>query len=188
MKSLLFALVAAVAVATGTPAAQAAAPAEPAGATTGQAVSAHVTGSPHRHYTKKARPAGYWYRGRWYSTYRAPRAARTRPVSWAARAAGTKKWQLPEYAPKYSASGKYIPTQYIYQQTNGEFRILTPTAAPVTKGTPGGATELRRALQGINGAQNRPAAAAGAAGAPPAPPAPPAAPAAPAGRAAPGSP
>lgn len=157
MKSLVYALVAAVALAAGAPAQAAKAEKPQAGVTSGQAVSAHITGEPHWHYTKKK--TGYWYKGRWYpsSAYRAPRRA-AKPSAWAAtaKAAGSKKWQLPEYAPKYSAGGKYIPTTFIYQQTNGEFRILTPTAAPsapagaTRSGTPGGAAELRRALQNMN--------------------------------------
>ena len=152
MKSLLSALlVAAVAIGVGLP--------EAASAATPQKGA----------YAKKTRATGYWYRGKFYYYARTPRTARTARSAWAARtaqAAGSKKWQLPEYAPKYSASGQYIPTQYIYQKTNGEFRILAPTPAPSAAVPARGAADLRRALQNINGA-NAPR--------PPAPPAPPAA-------------
>lgn len=148
MKSFVLALMAAVALTVG-------------GAPEAAEAAAAKSG-----YAKRTTTSGYWYRGRWYPTYR--RASSWR-VSAAARAAANKKFQLPEYAPKYSASGNYIPTQYIYQKTNGEFRILTPTPPPAAKGkaaTPGGADELRRALQGINGQGNGGAK-------PPAPPQPP---------------
>lgn len=50
---------------------------------------------------------------------------------------------LPKSAPFYDTKGRYMPTTYIYQETNGEFRILAP------------------------GGEARPAAPVGARGAPP---------------------
>ncbi|MEB3197515.1 MAG: hypothetical protein VKP62_09960 [Candidatus Sericytochromatia bacterium] len=52
---------------------------------------------------------------------------------------------LPEAAPHYDAKGKYIPTVYIYQETNGEFRILNPKAQEQAQAS--GAVSPRDALQ-----------------------------------------
>jgi hypothetical protein len=50
---------------------------------------------------------------------------------------------LPQSAPRYDKKGRYLPTVYIYQQTNGEFRILSPgggaaAAPPSEEGQPAG--------------------------------------------------
>ncbi|MEB3329484.1 MAG: hypothetical protein VKQ33_09660 [Candidatus Sericytochromatia bacterium] len=68
------------------------------------------------------------------------------------------KLALPQAAPHYDQKGRYLPTIYIYQETNGEFRILSP-------GGNGGGAPARPAAS----ATPRPDVPAGAAqGSPPA--------------------
>jgi hypothetical protein len=143
VKPFLLAVMAAVAVATTAPATQAAEPQAPTGVAPGESVSAHYTGRYHTHYTTK----------RW-------RPARTKRVPTVKK----KTYALPQYKPTYSSAGRYIPTTYIYQKTNGAFSILAPTPAPKASAPASGSAELRRALNNLNRAAQRPA------GAPPAPP------------------
>lgn len=105
---------------------------------------------------------------------RAPRTARE-PAPLKIR---PEEFALPGAAPRYDAKGRYLPTIYIYQETNGEFRILgaaeakTPPAAPATVGVP-----AQQAVPVGPGAPAQPQANTGGAPAAPAPAAPQAPPA-----------
>lgn len=161
MKTLQLALMAAVAIAAIAPPAFAD-QADDEAAAIARAVAAANAGT----YNKSTRAR----------SARAPRNTRTARATWqATRAAGTKKLQLPEYKPYYSAkTGSYIPTTFIYQKTNGEFKILRPTAASsaAPKTGQGGVNAALTSIRNAPG--GRPAAPAGGNAAPVQPPEPPA--------------
>jgi hypothetical protein len=66
---------------------------------------------------------------------------------------------LPAAAPRYDNKGRYLPTIYIYQETNGEFRILGQPEAKASPpvSAPGGAP-AQQALPPGGGAPPAPAA------------------------------
>lgn len=80
----------------------------------------------------------------------ATRAPRSNRVS-ASPQPLAREFALPRLAPRYDAKGRYLPTIYIYQETNGGFRILGATepkaqpaagltgAAPAQQSVPPGA-------------------------------------------------
>jgi hypothetical protein len=87
----------------------------------------------------------------------------------------THELALPQAAPRYDKKGRYMPTVYIYQETNGEFRILSPggngdgapakPAAPAAEqpaappGTPQGSAPAQGPAEGGAEAEGRPAEA-----------------------------
>jgi hypothetical protein len=87
------------------------------------------------------------------------------------------QFALPGAAPRYDQKGRYLPTIYIYQETNGEFRILgaaeskAPPAAVGDKAAPGqmaapAAAPPQQAAPAVPNVQQAPAAQPGGPNAP----------------------